>query len=80
MEMEISNIEVIEASLEDIKIVKNILNKNKETINCIREKLNLLGVPNDKIGYKYIIDAILLWNKYQNINNLKIYYIYEKLL
>lgn len=79
MEMEISNIEVIEASLEDIKIVKNILNKNKETINCIREKLNLLGVPNDKIGYKYIIDAILLWNKYQNINNLKIYYIYEKI-
>ncbi len=34
---------------------------------------------NDKIGYKYIIDAILLCNEYQEINNLKIYSIYEKL-
>ena len=34
---------------------------------------------NDKIGYKYIIDAILLCNEYQEINNLKIYSIYEKI-
>ena len=79
MEIEISDIEVIEASLEDVKIVKNILNKDKEPIDRIREILNVLGVPNDKIGYKYIIDAILLCNEYQNINNLKIYYIYEKI-
>ncbi len=45
MEIEISDIEVIEASLEDVKIVKNILNKDKEPIDRIREILNVLGVP-----------------------------------
>ena len=41
-----------------------------------REKLNLLGVPEDKIGYKYIIDAALIWNEYEETNHLKIYDIY----
>ncbi len=43
MKIEISDIEVIEVSLEEIKIVKSILNKDKDTINCIKRKIKFIG-------------------------------------
>lgn len=79
IQIEISDIEIIEASLEELKLFKNILNRNNETTYTIRKILDLLGVPNDKIGYKYIVDAILLWNKYQEMNNFNISHIYKKI-
>jgi len=74
-----SNIEILETTGEDLNIIKNILNKNNKEINYIIEKLNLLGFSNHKIGYKYIVDAILLWNKYQEISNLNISLVYKKI-
>lgn len=79
IEVEMLNIEIMEVSLEDLDIFKSIVYKNNKMIKCIQEILDLLGVPNYKIGYKYIIDAIMIWNEYQYIKNLKIYSIYENI-
>ncbi len=62
-----------------MNIVKSVINRNNEEENSIAKLLELIGVPNDKIGYKYIVDAILLWNKYMDINKLNITFIYKKI-
>ncbi len=79
LKKDILDIEILEITLEELNIIKNVLNKNIRAINYITKKLNLLGIPNDKVGYKYITDAVFLWNKYNIKNNLNITFIYKKL-
>lgn len=79
MKIELSDMEILEISADDLNIIKNILSKNNKEIDCITEKLYLLGFPNYKIGYRYIVDAILLWNKYKDIHVLNMSFIYKKL-
>lgn len=79
LKKDILDIEILEITLEELNIIKNVLNKDNRAINYIMEKLNLLGIPNDKVGYKYIIDAVFLWDKYNIKNNLNITFIYKKL-
>lgn len=79
LKKDLLDIEILEVTSEDWNIIKKILNKDNKTINCIEKKLNLLGIPYDRIGYKYIIDAVFLWDKYSVENNLEITSIYEQL-
>lgn len=72
LKKDLLDIEILEVTSEDWNIIKKILNKDNKTINCIEKKLNLLGIPYDRIGYKYIIDAVFLWDKYSVENNLEI--------
>ena len=79
MEIEVGNIEVYDTTSDDVNIVKNILNKDYETLERIERKLEILGFSAHKIGYKYIIDAILLWDKYHGISNQSLSFIYKKI-
>ena len=79
LEIKKDDIEVLDVSMEDLKLIKGFSNNVDIKLNRILKCLDLIGIPNDRIGYKYIVEAVLLWDENQKTNNLNISSIYEKI-
>lgn len=75
------NIEIIDISKKYFKTIVKLKNKSlkskleSEIINV----LDLIGMPRDRLGYKYIFSAILYLTKIKNFDKLNITVVYNEL-
>jgi len=77
-ELSIQVLEVDEKSLSTVINLKNNV-LNNDVKEKIVHKLNIIGMPKNKVGYKYIVSAMLYLYKEKNIENINMKDIYVEL-